>query len=145
MPPRKAFCQSLAKIPSIGLQTICFPSVQTVRVCSELLLRVVLGGCWGMILVNLHCSSGQVYKQAFLCRISFMCKKVGWLQTTLHGIMLQQTPGRTNFSSHTYTSLSCVKARKFFSELDTAPNRPVSGRGGNFCARVSVARSPWSW
>ena len=73
-----------------------------------------------MILVNLHCSSGQVYKQAFLCRISFMCKEVGWLQTTFHGIMLQQTPGRTNFSSHTYTSSSCVKARKFFSELDTA-------------------------
>ena len=56
----------IARLPSIGLQTTCFSSVQTVRVCSELLLRVVLGVCWKMILVSLHCSPGQVYKQA-LC------------------------------------------------------------------------------
>ena len=68
--------ERLARIFSIGLQTICFTSVQTVRVCSELLLRVVFGVCWGM---------------------------------------------------------------------NTAPHQPVSGRGGNFCARVSLPRSPRSW
>ena len=53
--------------PASVSKPLWFPSVQTVRVCSELLLLVVLGVCWSMILVNLHCSSGQVYKQALMC------------------------------------------------------------------------------
>ena len=52
-------------------------TLQTVRVCSELFLRVVLGVCWGTILVNLHCSSGQVYKQA-LC-VEFPSSVKSWL------------------------------------------------------------------
>ena len=88
-----------------------------------------------MILVNSHCSSGQVYKQAL--HVEFPSSAKSWL-------VENDTP--RNLEGPTFPrALSCVKARKYFSELDTAPHRPVSGRSGNFCARVSAARSPCSW
>ena len=96
-----------------------------------------------MILVNLQCSSGQVYKQAL--RVEFpSCVKSRLVENNTPRNHAPPDPWRDNLSSHTCTSSSCVKARKYFSELDTALHLPVSGRG-NFCARVSVARSPWSW